>query len=120
MKNVKSLYKFCNYYWKIFTPGYSRKLTNSSGQEHAKEEHFIPTAPSVLSKHHKRQPQSSNPHNGHNSHHSPRNKLPDNEQAGKTPKPVAPVRMDSTRQQMEKSKASQVCLRMCYYSQNNV
>ena len=82
--------------------------------ETREEEHFVPTAPSVFHMSHKRRHESSN------GHHSPHDKLEDHEQTKTTPAPMVPARMDSAREQMEKSKASQVCRRMCYYSQNNV
>ena len=82
--------------------------------EAGEEEHFVPTAPSVLHMSHKRHHVSSN------GHHSPHDDNKDHEQAETTPAPMVPARMDSAREQMEKSKASQVCWRMCYYSQNNV
>ena len=80
----------------------------------SREEHFVPTAPSVLHMSNKRHHVSSN------GHHSPHDKHHEDHEQAETPAPMVPARMDSAREQMEKSKASQVCRRMCYYSQNNV
>ena len=75
-----------------------RELTYKTPPPRDKEEeaHFVPTAPSVLHSGHKRHQVSSN------GHHPPG----DHEET--TPAPMVPARMDSAREQMEKSKASQV------------
>ena len=76
-----------------------RELTYKAPPPRDQEEtaHFIPTAPSVL-------------HSiGHKRHQvSPHGHHPPGDQEGTTPAPMVPARMDSAREQMEKSKASQV------------
>ena len=96
-----------------------RELTYAAPprRDHEEEEHFVPTAPSVLHMAHKRHQVSSN---GHHTHHSPDDQHTGHERAETTPAPMVPARMESAREQMEKSKASQVCRRMCYYSIKNV
>ena len=96
-----------------------RELTYAAPprRDQEEEEHFVPTAPSVLHMAHKRHQVSSN---GHHTQHSPGDQHTGHERAETTPAPMVPARMDSAREQMEKSKASQVCRRMCYYSIKNV